>query len=414
MKLCHLVVVIAAAAVMTTVSAYGQTPATRGLAQRYSLDQGIDRDPNVFVFADFETDAWREIFAGVSSPTVSIAAEGSGFKFQPFRGKAMRIKVENNGHYGASLVYSFKRNTGSEPGEVYFRYYLRFADDWDPKQGGKLPGIGGTYARAGWGGRPSNGRNGWSARGQFNGRGDNATPIGYYCYHADMKGIYGSQWIWEKDKLGYLENNRWYCIEQYVKMNTPGANDGILRGWVDGRLAFEKTDVRMRDIPELRIECVWINIYHGGTWTATSDDHLFIDNVVVAKEYIGPMSMNANSPTLPQDPNGNFILYVANQSFDEDPVDITVRIDDAKAVDSDFYVGNQHNWVKHQFALAPGRHKLNALSKKGKTALETEFEITDKHWAVIDYWYYPKLTGGAGPTPRHFSFLIQDTPIGFE
>jgi hypothetical protein len=105
-----------------------------------------------------------------------------------------------------------------------------------------------------------------------------------------MKGQYGSSWIWTDDGLGYLENNRWYCIEQYVRLNTPGANDGVLRGWVDGKLAFEKTDVRMRDIAELKIECVWINIYHGGKQPATSDDHLYIDNVVIAHHYIGPMA----------------------------------------------------------------------------------------------------------------------------
>ena len=55
-------------------------------------------------------------------------------------------------------------------------------------------------------------------------------------------------------------------------------------------LAFEKTDIRMRDIPKIKIECIWINIYHGGKWSAPSDDHLFIDNVVVATRYIGPMA----------------------------------------------------------------------------------------------------------------------------
>ena len=46
----------------------------------------------------------------------------------------------------------------------------------------------------------------------------------------------------------------WYCIEQYAQMNTPGVNDGILRAWVDGRLAFEKTDIRLRDVTTLKIE----------------------------------------------------------------------------------------------------------------------------------------------------------------
>lgn len=48
-------------------------------------------------------------------------------------------------------------------------------------------------------------------------------------------------------------------------MNTPGKNDGVLRGWIDGTLAFEKTDVRMRDVPDLKIETIWMNVYYGGT-----------------------------------------------------------------------------------------------------------------------------------------------------
>jgi len=211
-------------------------------------------------------------------------------RFQPLDGKALRIRVDRDGHYGLSLQYRFKKRLGWEPEEIYFRYYLRFADDWNPKRGGKLPGLAGTYGRAGWGGRAVNGRNGWSARGLFKGQTNGKTPIGYYCYHADMKGRYGANWVWDRDGLGFLENNRWYCIEQYVRLNTPGQRDGILRGWVDGKPAFEKTDARLRDVPTLKIETVWINLYHGGAWTAETEDHLYIDNVVISREYVGPMT----------------------------------------------------------------------------------------------------------------------------
>jgi len=271
------------------VSSVGSKSDEKGLASKTVGDKGIEKDSDVILFTDFESDGWRGHWLGWKRPTVSIVADDKERNFEPFQGKALRIKVNKGGHYGASLQYNFKKEMGSEPEEIYFRYYLRFGSDWNPRRGGKLPGIGGTYGRAGWGGRPSDGRNGWSARGQFNGQREGKTPVGFYCYHADMRGRYGSAWIWEKDKLGTLENGRWYCIEQYVKMNTPGKNDGVLRGWVDGTLAFEKTDVRMRDIPDLKIECIWINVYHGGTWSAPSDDHLFIDNVVIAKRYIGPM-----------------------------------------------------------------------------------------------------------------------------
>ena len=224
-----------------------------------------------------------------SPERVEVISSDPSRKFEPLAGRAMRIKVDRGGHYGASILYNFKKQTGTEPQEIFFRYYLRLADDWNPAGGGKFPGISGTYGRAGWGGRPSNGRNGWSARGLFKRQRDGTTPVGYYCYHADMKGRYGSNWTWETENRGLLKNNRWYCIEQYAKMNTPDKNDGILRAWVDGRPAFEKTDVRMRDVDTLRIEAVWLNVYLGGSWTAKSDHHLYIDNVVIARNYIGPI-----------------------------------------------------------------------------------------------------------------------------
>lgn len=251
--------------------------------------------PTPIFTCDFESERWWEAWglhkADARTDTVLEDAER---KFVPLKGKALRVRVEKGGHYGTSLSYRFAKQTGSEPEAVYFRYYLRFADDWNPRRGGKLPGFGGTYDRAGWGGRPVNGRDGWSARGLFLGRKNGKTPIGYYCYHAGMKGKYGSEWVWDKDGLGYLENNRWYCTEQYARMNTPGRNDGILRGWVDGLLAFEKTDLRMRDVETLKIETVWIDVYLGGTWSAESEHHLYIDDVVIADSFIGLVEKSAH------------------------------------------------------------------------------------------------------------------------
>jgi hypothetical protein len=36
-------------------------------------------------------------------------------------------------------------------------------------------------------------------------------------------------------------------------------------------------------------EMVWMDVYQGGKKPATSEDHLFIDNVVIARNYIGPL-----------------------------------------------------------------------------------------------------------------------------
>lgn len=268
-----------------------------GLASRYPGDKGIDRNPDIVFATDFESQQWNEqwTYAG-KMEVIDTVSEDAQRKFEPLRGKALRVRIAKGATGALNTLFKFKKETGTEPEEIYFRYYLRLGNNWNQTlQGGKMPGISGTYGVAGWGGRKVDGTDGWSARGSFGLSipPDNPLgglhPIGTYCYHADMKGWYGDGWGWHNDYRGFLEGNRWYSIEQYLKLNTPGQKDGILRAWVDGRLAFEKTDIRFRHVDKLKIEQIWMNVYHGGTKPSPYDQHLFIDNVVIAKKYIGPM-----------------------------------------------------------------------------------------------------------------------------
>src|SRR5581483_3551298 len=212
------------------------------------------------------------------------------------RGKSLRVTVPRGEHMGTTFAYRFRDQLGAEPEEIAFRYDLKFDRDWaQATSGGKLPGISGTYGRAGWGGRPVHGDDGWSARGLFVSKhGGSATTIGFYCYHADMRGKYGDNFRFQPA----LEHGRWYCIEQYCKLNTlapkgaRGKNDGILRGWIDGNLACEKTDIRFRDLDILKIEDIWVNVYHGGETPVPKEDiHLYLDNMVIARKPIGVMKM---------------------------------------------------------------------------------------------------------------------------
>ena len=120
---------------------------------------GDERSRDVLFTCDFEDDDWRDGWTSSRNDgRCETIASDPERGFEPLRGKALRIRVDKGGHYGASLLYEFREETGEEPEEIYFRYYLRFASDWDPRRGGKLPGISGTYGRAGWGGRPADGR----------------------------------------------------------------------------------------------------------------------------------------------------------------------------------------------------------------------------------------------------------------
>jgi hypothetical protein len=267
-----------------------------GLAAAHPGNRGLAKDPDVVLFADFEGDDWGDAWTQVApKEAVDTVAADEARKFVPLSGRALRSKLAEGSSTALNTLFKFAKETGSEPEEMFFRYYLRLGDDWNQTlQGGKLPGFSGTYGRAGWGGRKSNGSNGWSARGSFGLTipADNPlaglAPIGNYCYHAEMPGFYGDVWGWQRDYRGYLEKNRWYCLEQCVKLNRPDANDGVLRAWIDGRLAFEKTDLRYRTVDALKIEQVWLNIYHGGTQPSPRDQHAYLDEIVIARKYVGP------------------------------------------------------------------------------------------------------------------------------
>ena len=269
-----------------------------GLAAAYPRDEGIQRDPDVYMFASFDSAAWRSNWSHVrESGTFDTVASDPALKFVPLRGKALRVNLAKGNNFGLDIDYAFASKNGREPEEVYLRYYVRFADDWRPTlDGGKMPGVSGTYDRAGWGNRRSDGTNGWSMRGSFGRWAEKSnpiyglTPLGTYAYHADMKDFNGEGWVWEKGQGALLARNRWYCVEQQVKLNTVGRADGVVRAWIDGVLVFEKMDVRMRVVPSLKIDKIWMNIYHGGTEPSPHDQHLYLDHVAIAKRYIGPMA----------------------------------------------------------------------------------------------------------------------------
>ena len=257
------------------------------------LEPGLIGRSDIVFFEDFEYADFHTQWGQSSVPTTCGRVTDPVFDGQ----YALRVTVPQGQHTGIAWQWKFAQMGLPEPEEVYFRYYIYLDDTWRLAAGGqvgKLPGPAGTYGVAGWGGRPSHGDDGWSARMSNYDRGD-YVEMSYYCYHADMTGIYGNNWTWGTD--AYLARGRWYCIETYAMMNSitdgVGNNDGILRGWVDGELVFEKSDIRFRDVYSLKIECIWFNVYVGGSWAADWDMDAYFDNMVFAYNYVGPMAAPA-------------------------------------------------------------------------------------------------------------------------
>jgi hypothetical protein len=273
-------------------------PRSDGIASRYPRDKGLQNDPDVLFVDGFEGwDLSSDWTRGMRGHTALVDSDET-LGFVPLSGKALRVTIPRNEVLGLDLRYRFKDRQGSEPDEVYFRYYLRLAKDWlGAVNGGKLPGLAGTYGLAGWGGRQWDGRKGWSLRGSYSLPLPAGHPaagkvvLGTYAYHSKATAKFGEGLQWVGGGLaGAVGPNEWHCIEQHVKLNTPGQENGVLQVWVDGQLALDYPNLRVRDLPILGIEEVWMNFYHGGIDKAVVDMHAYVDHVVIARRYIGPLS----------------------------------------------------------------------------------------------------------------------------
>lgn len=201
--------------------------------------------------------------------------------------RSLRVEIPEGAHYGTSLHYFFSDESWSEPEVLWASYYVYFPESFEPKgQVGKLPGPAGTYENGGWGGRRSNGTNGWSARMGFRRDGPDKVGLDYYVYHADMDGYFGDLFHWDRS----LSKGRWHRIDEYIRLNDPRKNNGILAGWVNGEKAYDRRDIRFRETSELKIEEYWFTVYWGGMSPSPANNEILFDNLTVRRPVYNPQA----------------------------------------------------------------------------------------------------------------------------
>ena len=103
-----------------------------------------------------------------------------------------------------------------------------------------------------------------------------------------------------------------------------------------------------------------------------------------------------------------FTLYVTNQSFIHDTIDITVILDDETIVSDTFNVEGRHGFHPFYLELDKGRHTIHVESDNG-VSLTKEFEMDKETWTVVTYWYHEDENN----EEPFFNFDIYDTPVGF-
>ncbi len=157
-------------------------------------------------------------------------------------------------------------------------YEVKFEESFDFVKGGKLPGLcGGKNAS---GGIPANGTNGFSARMMWRKSG----RLVSYVYHVNQKSKYGDdfQWMTSDNKSIQLIPGVWYSIKFTVTVNDLGQSNGVIKGYFDGALAFEKNDLLFRTTDIISVDRLCFNTFFGGddpTWAPSKEERLYIRNL---------------------------------------------------------------------------------------------------------------------------------------
>ena len=98
-----------------------------------------------------------------------------------------------------------------------------------------------------------------------------------------------------------FNDDKWHCVEAMFKLNsvdvTKGtwAQDGVIKGWFDGKLVVDKNDVVLRtvDYPNMKFNQFLLTPYFGPGLLPHAQT-LWIDELAVGTERIGPVKTEAS------------------------------------------------------------------------------------------------------------------------
>jgi hypothetical protein len=167
--------------------------------------------------------------------------------------------------------------------DLYLSYWVKFSDNFEfDKCGGKLPSLGGSIANSTlkrWKGRIM-WRNGGSI--QF------YMELPDNSYNADNETRFwgvnntppGTSDICNLQYSPYFASPGWHNVELHYKFETPGMNDGIFEGWIDGQ----------------NNEIINATVFNNYRPAGTTRENITINTLLISA-FLGGTDLNDYAPT---------------------------------------------------------------------------------------------------------------------
>ncbi|CAH1800969.1 unnamed protein product [Owenia fusiformis] len=162
-------------------------------------------------------------------------------------------------------------------------YDIYFAPNFDFVRGGKLPGLWGGYGKCNGGVVD---HRCFSTR--FMWRGGGSGDVYLYSPTSQKPDICSRPNIHCNPPYGIglgrgafrFQTGRWYKLQQFIELNTPGRFDGIAKIFLDGKKVFQINDLSFRNNSNVLIDTLWFDTAFGGQYIArsTRDTYAYFNN----------------------------------------------------------------------------------------------------------------------------------------
>ncbi|NNM30507.1 MAG: hypothetical protein HKO57_13380 [Akkermansiaceae bacterium] len=277
------------------VAAASSLPEGAGLAAKAGGEGAVANHPAVIFADDFEAGEvgarWDE--TRNKETVLSLVDAGGG----PAGKRSLRVEAHLGNDTGGGMTKWFK------PAPVVFvRFYTRFDKDCDyvhhfvtlrankSLQGGdRWSGFGGAGLKPAGDERFSTALEPWGDWG----KNDPPGKWNFYSYWHEMspapdKKFWGN--AFRPAAQPAIVKEKWICAEFMLKENTPGKRDGEQAFWIDGQLRGHWKGISWRTSPTLHANALTLESYVTDRWTKNPVNTVCFDNVVIAREYVGPVA----------------------------------------------------------------------------------------------------------------------------
>jgi hypothetical protein len=279
----------------TNLVAHSDLPRGPGLAAALASAQSIHSHPDVLFSDDFEHGSigkgWDEV-GNRNGKVLSLANPGL-----PALGKhSLRVESHLGQDTGGGLTRWFEPTP-----RLFIRFYTRFDAQCDYihhfvtlranrglSGGNRWSGFGGAGIKPAGDDRFSTAIEPWGNWGK------NPPPgqWNFYSYWHEMTpspdGKYwGNSFI--IPDAPPIPRERWICVEFMLQENSPGQPDGQQAFWIDGVLLGHWKNINWRKSATLHANALTLETCVTDRWTKNPVNVVFFDDIVIARQYIGPV-----------------------------------------------------------------------------------------------------------------------------